>query len=178
MYAGELMDDGTIFHLAENNYRLCSYMRADEWLEWNALGFDVSITNESDDIAALAVQGPVSCTILTLIGCEGLNQLKPFGIARFDFEGVEMMVSRTGFTGDLGYEVWIDPSKAEALWDALFEKGRDYLIKPIGSHALHMARIEAGFLQAKVDFVPAEISRSSWTYANTARDGLGLAGRF
>ena len=156
--AGELMDDGTIFHLAENDYRLCSYMRADEWLEWNALGFDVTINNESDDIAALAIQGPVSCTILTLIGCEGLNELKPFGIARFDFEGVEMMVSRTGFTGDLGYEVWIDPSKAEALWDQLFEKGRDYLIKPIGSDALHMARIEAGFLQAKVDFVPAEIA--------------------
>ena len=66
------------------------------------------------------------------------------------------MVSRTGFTGDLGYEVWIAPEHAEALWDQLFELGRDYLIKPIGSYALDIARIEAGFLQAHVDFVPAE----------------------
>ena len=154
--AGEVMDDGTIFRLGQDDFRLCSYQRADEWLEWCRLGFDVSITNETEDIAALAVQGPTSCTVLSLLGLEDLNQLKPFGIAYYTFNGAPLMVSRTGFTGDLGYEVWIAPEHAEALWDRLFELGRDYLIKPIGSYALDIARIEAGFLQAHVDFVPAE----------------------
>ena len=154
--AGEVMDDGTIFRLGQDDFRLCSYQRADEWLEWCKLGFDVSITNETEDIAALAVQGPTSCTVLSLLGLEDLNQLKPFGIAYYTFNGAPLMVSRTGFTGDLGYEVWIAPEHAEALWDQLFELGRDYLIKPIGSYALDIARIEAGFLQAHVDFVPAE----------------------
>lgn len=154
--AGQVMDDGTIFRLGEQDFRLCSYQRADDWLAWCTLGFDVIITNESEDLAGLAVQGPTSCTILTLLGCEGLDQLKPFGIAHFTFEGAPMMVSRTGFTGDLGYEVWVAPAQAEALWDQLFEHGREYLIKPIGSYALDMARIEAGFIQAHVDFVPSE----------------------
>ena len=154
--AGEVMDDGTIFRLGQDDFRLCSYQRADEWLEWCKLGFDVTITNETEDIAALAVQGPTSCTVLSLLGLEDLNQLKPFGIAYYTFNGAPLMVSRTGFTGDLGYEVWIAPEHAEALWDQLFELGRDYLIKPIGSYALDIARIEAGFLQAHVDFVPAE----------------------
>ena len=154
--AGEVMDDGTIFRLGKDDFRLCSYQRADEWLDWCKLGFDVSITNETEDIAALAVQGPTSCTVLSLLGLEDLNQLKPFGIAYYTFNGAPLMVSRTGFTGDLGYEVWIAPEHAEALWDQLFELGRDYLIKPIGSYALDIARIEAGFLQAHVDFVPAE----------------------
>ncbi len=130
--------------------------RADDWLAWNTLGFDVTIENESEAVAGLAVQGPTSCTVLTLLGCTDLNQLKPFGIAHYSFEGRPLMVSRTGFTGDLGYEVWVPPESAEALWDQLFELGRDYLIKPIGSHALELARIEAGFLQANVDFMPAE----------------------
>jgi len=154
--AGEVMDDGTIFRLGKDDFRLCSYQRADEWLEWCKLGFDVTISNETEDLAALAVQGPTSCTILSLLGLEDLNQLKPFGIAYYAFNGAPLMVSRTGFTGDLGYEVWIAPEHAEALWDQLFELGRDYLIKPIGSYALDIARIEAGFLQAHVDFVPAE----------------------
>jgi len=154
--AGEVMDDGTIFRLGKEDFRLCSYQRADEWLEWCKLGFDVTISNETEDLAALAVQGPTSCTVLSLLGLEDLNQLKPFGIAYYTFNGAPLMVSRTGFTGDLGYEVWIAPEHAEALWDQLFELGRDYLIKPIGSYALDIARIEAGFLQAHVDFVPAE----------------------
>ena len=154
--AGEVMDDGTIFRLGEQDFRLCSYQRADDWLHWCTLGFDVTISNESEDIAGLAVQGPTSCTVLKLLGCTDLDQLKPFGIAHFTFEGAPMMVSRTGFTGDLGYEVWVAPAQAEALWDQLFELGRDYLIKPIGSYALDIARIEAGFLQAHVDFVPSE----------------------
>jgi aminomethyltransferase len=154
--AGQVMDDGTIFHLAENDYRICAYARATEWLAWSAIGFDVEVVDETHDVAALAVQGPTSCSCLQAMGLAGLEDLKPFGLTYFDFEGEQLMVSRTGFTGDLGYELWIDPAKAEALWDALFAAGKPYMIKPFGSDALNMARIETGFVQAGVDFMPAE----------------------
>lgn len=154
--AGQVLDDGTIFHLAENDYRLCAYARALDWLSWSALGFDVQIVDESAEVAALAVQGPTSCATLTAMGLEGLAELKPFGLANFPFEGGELMVSRTGFTGDLGYELWIEPARAEVLWDRLFAAGQPYLIKPFGSDALEIARIETGFLQAGRDFVPAQ----------------------
>jgi aminomethyltransferase len=154
--AGQVMDDGTIFHLGENDYRLCAYARATEWLSWSAMGFDVEIVDETADVAALAVQGPTSCSTLRAMGLDGLEEMKPFGLEYFDFEGEQLMVSRTGFTGDLGYELWIAPHKAEALWDKLFAAGKPFMIKPFGSDALNMTRIETGFLQAGVDFVPAE----------------------
>ena len=94
--------------------------------------------------------------MLKAIGCTGVEKLAPFGIAYFPFAGTELMVSRTGFTGDLGYELWIDPSKAIDLWDALFDKGANHGIRPMGTHALEVARIEAGFIQAHVDFLPAD----------------------
>ncbi|MDH4040520.1 MAG: aminomethyltransferase family protein [Gammaproteobacteria bacterium] len=154
--AGQVMDDGTIFHLGENDYRLCAFARAVDWMHWSALGFDVQIVDESDEVAALAVQGPTSCATLLAMGLTGLEELKPFGLASFPFEGETLTVSRTGFTGDLGYELWIVPDKAELLWDRLFAAGKPHIIKPFGSDALDLARIEAGFLQAGVDFVPAE----------------------
>ncbi len=154
--AGQLMDDGTVFRLAENEYRLCSYAKANDWLYWCSLGFDVTITDETAEVAALAVQGPTSCSTLTAMGLEGLEELKPFDIRNYRFDGEILSVSRTGFTGDLGYELWITPSKAEDLWDRLFEAGKQFLIKPFGSHALDIARIETGFVQAGVDFVMAQ----------------------
>jgi len=154
--AGQVMDDGTIFHLADNDYRLCAYAHAIDWLHWSTLGFDVTVEDETGAVAALAVQGPTSCATLKAMGLDGIEQLKPFGLTEFEFEGETLLVSRTGFTGDLGYELWIAPHKAEALWDRLFEAGQPYVIKPFGTDALEMARIEAGFLQAGVDFMPAQ----------------------
>ncbi|MCR8923165.1 aminomethyltransferase family protein [Dasania sp. GY-MA-18] len=153
---GQVMDDGTIFHLAEDEYRLCSYTHCIDWLMWSAEGFDVEIVDETKQVAALAVQGPTSCSCLMAMGLEGIENLKPFGLTTFPFEGGELMVSRTGFTGDLGYELWVEPALAEALWDQLFAAGKQYLIRPFGLYALDMARKEAGFIQAAVDFVPAE----------------------
>jgi aminomethyltransferase len=152
---GQVIDDGTIFHLREGEYRLCSQERHAAWLQDSAIGFDVSIEDETAEVAALAVQGPTSFAILSRMGLDGLGELKPFGLTCFDFEGVEMMVSRTGFTGDLGYELWIEPGKAEALWDALFAAGQVTGIRAIGTHALEHARIEAGYLAAYQDFLPA-----------------------
>ncbi|MDX1517568.1 MAG: aminomethyltransferase family protein [Woeseiaceae bacterium] len=153
---GQVIDDGTIFHLREGEYRLCSQERHYAWLMDATLGFDVDVVHETGDVAALAVQGPTSYSTLKAMGIEGLDDLKPFGLMHVDFEGTEMMVSRTGFTGDLGYELWIDPDSAESLWDALFDAGELYGIRAIGSHALDHARIEAGFLQAFAEFLPAD----------------------
>jgi len=114
------------------------------------------VTQETEDIAALAVQGPTSYSTLSGLGFKGLESLKPFGLMHVDFEGSELMISRTGFTGDLGYELWIEPDKAGALWDALFEAGKLYGIRPIGTIALEMSRIEAGFIAVYEDFLPAD----------------------
>ena len=153
---GQVIDDGTIFHLREGEYRLCSQERHMEWFMAAAIGFDVSIKLETADIAGLAVQGPTSYSVLNALGLDGIENLKFFGLMHCDFEGTELMVSRTGYTGDLGYEIWIDQSKAEALWDALFEAGRNFGIKAIGTIALEQARIEAGYLAAYVDFLPVQ----------------------
>lgn len=153
---GQVLDDGTIFHLREGEYRLCSQERHLDWLMASAIGFNVNIVEETAEVAGLAVQGPTSYSVLSGLGLAGLDALKVFGLMHCDFEGAELMVSRTGFTGDLGYELWIEPAKAEALWDALFEAGKLHGIRPIGVHALEMARVEAGYLAPFEDFLPAK----------------------
>jgi len=153
---GQVIDDGTIFHLQQGVYRLCSQERHMSWLKAAAIGMDVTIVDETRDVCGLAVQGPTSFSVLEAMGLSGIENLKPFGLDTFDFHGSELMVSRTGFTGDLGYELWLSPDKAIDLWDALFEAGRLYGIRAIGTAALEQARIEAGFIQAFVDFLPAD----------------------
>ncbi len=152
---GQVIDDGTIFHLREGEYRLCSQERHSEWFADAAAGFDVEVTEETADVAALAVQGPTSFSTLQRAGLD-IAELKPFGLTWLDFDGAELMVSRTGFTGDLGYELWIAPAKAEALWDAIFEAGSITGIRAFGTNALDLARIEAGFIMAYEDFLPAD----------------------
>jgi aminomethyltransferase len=153
---GQVIDDGTIFHLREGEYRLCSQERHFSWLQQATIGFDVAVTHETEDVAALAVQGPTSFSVLSQLGIRGLDELRPFGLMHVDFDGAELMISRTGFTGDLGYELWIDPRSAGDLWDALFEAGRLYGIRPIGTIALNMARLEAGYIAVYDDFLPAD----------------------
>lgn len=154
--AGHVMDDGTVFYLGENRWRLCSQERHLDWLLWAAAGFEVEIREETDEVAGLSLQGPTSCSVLKALGLSGVENLKPFSLGQFDLGGLPLTISRTGFTGDLGYELWIAPEHALALWDRLMQAGGPFGIRPIGSHALDIARIEAGFIQAGVDFVPAE----------------------
>ena len=152
--AGHLIDDGTVFRLSENEYRLCTAERQLDWLLSSAIGFDQLVIEEvTEQIAALAMQGPTSYAVLANAGFVGVEHLEPFEIGTFDAAGVRLMVSRTGFTGDLGYELWMDPSSAERVWDLLMAAGHTRAIRPIGSKALNIARIEAGFLQPNVDFV-------------------------
>jgi aminomethyltransferase len=154
--AGDLIDDGTIFRLGEGEYRLCTAERQIDWLLDSAIGFDVQISEVTDQIAALAVQGPTSCAVLKAVGLQGVEMLKPFEIGYFILGAAQVMVSRTGFTGDLGYELWMDPEAAGGVWDSLMAAGRSRGIRAIGSQALNVARIEAGFLAPNIDFVSAE----------------------
>lgn len=154
--SGDVIDDGTVFRIGPQDFRVCTQERVLDWMCWSADGFDVSVVDETADVAALAIQGPTSCRILRNMGFEGLENLKPFGMTRFDFHGTQVMISRTGYTGDLGYEAWLEPHVAEHFWDELFEAGKLRGIKPIGSQALDIARIEAGYIAAGVDFVPSE----------------------
>jgi len=154
--AGHLIDDGTVFRLGNDEYRLCTAERQIDWLLDSAIGFDVHVSEVTEQIAALAVQGPTSCAVLKAAGLQGVERLKPFEIGYFSLDGHRLTVSRTGFTGDLGYELWMEPAAAEAVWDALMSAGRSRGIRAIGSQALNVARIEAGFLSPNVDFVSAE----------------------
>ena len=120
------------------------------------MGFDVEIRETTEETAALAVQGPTSCAVLKKAGLAGIERIKPFEIGYFSLGGAPLMVSRTGFTGDLGYELWMSPDDALGVWDALVEAGRTRGIRAIGSQALNVARIEAGFIAPKVDFLSAE----------------------
>jgi aminomethyltransferase len=157
--AGHLIDDGTVFFLGEGEYRLCTGERQLDWLLDSAVGFEVEIQEVTEEVAALALQGPTSYAVLRKAGVAGVERLKPFELGSFALPAAgdaPLMVSRTGFTGDLGYELWMDPADAERVWDALMDAGRTLGIRAVGSRALNIARIEAGFLLPNVDFVPGE----------------------
>ena len=150
---GRMIDDGTIFKLASDHFMLTCGSPCDAWLEMSAYGFDdVTVTAMTDDIAALSLQGPTSCAVLKKMGLDGIETAKPFDIMRFPFAGDTLMVSRTGFTGDLGYELWIPPKFALELWDALYAAGEDYGIQPFGETATNMARLEAAFIMPEMEF--------------------------
>ena len=150
---GRLIDDGTIFRLAEDRFMLTCGSPCTAWLAKSAFGFDgVEVTDMSDELAALSVQGPTSCAVLKKLGLGGIETAKPFDIRHFPFKGDVLMVSRTGFTGDLGYELWVRPDLALALWDELYAAGADYGIQPYGEAATNMARLEAGFIMPAMEF--------------------------
>ncbi|MDB6089735.1 MAG: glycine cleavage system protein [Gammaproteobacteria bacterium] len=174
---GHLIDDGTVFRLGETEYRLCTGERQLDWLLDSAVGFEVEISEVTQEIAALAVQGPTSCALLKTFGLAGVERLKPFELAHFlpppSLGVAAIMVSRTGFTGDLGYELWMRPADAEAIWDGLMEAGHTRGIRPIGSRALNIARIEAGFLLPNFDFVSSERTLRLGTERSPLELGLG-----
>ena len=154
--AGQLLDDGTLFRLAADRFRLCTYGRHLAWLTDNAFGFNVTVTDETDTVAAIALQGPTSYSVLAALGLTGIEMLRPYRLISTEWQGRALAVSRTGFTGDLGYELWCAPEAAPGLWDALLDAGQPFGAVPMGTDALELARIEAGFLQSGVDFLPAD----------------------
>jgi aminomethyltransferase len=173
---GQLIDDGTLFCLAPNEYRLCTAERQLDWLAASAIGFEVEIAEVTEEIAALALQGPTSCALLKDLGLAGIERLKPFEFGHFELalaaQRAPLMISRTGFTGDLGYELWMKPADAENVWDALIQAGRIRGVRPIGSRALNIVRIEAGFLLPNMDFVSASHAQRSGTTRSPLELGL------
>jgi aminomethyltransferase len=151
--AGKVLDDGTIARLDETTFRMTAAEPNLRWLETNAEGLDVTIRDVSTSIAALSLQGPASRTILERLG--ELSPLKYFRLAEATLGGIPVTLSRTGYTGDLGYELWVDAKQALPLWDALMEAGTPHGIVPAGMLALDVARIEAGLMLIDVDYVPA-----------------------
>ncbi|MBS0486283.1 MAG: aminomethyltransferase family protein, partial [Proteobacteria bacterium] len=122
------------------------------WLAMNAVGMDVTISEVTDQVAALSLQGPKSRTILNKVCAKPLDKLKFFRLTETKLAGVPVTISRTGYTGDLGYEIWMPADKALTVWDALIEAGRDYGIVPCGILAMDMARVEAGLFMIDVDY--------------------------
>ena len=155
---GHVIDDGTVFRLGAQDFRISCQEHQLGWLSRSAIGFDVRIEDETAALGVLAVQGPTSCAVLKRAGFGGIETLKPFDVRDFDLPGFTLTVSRTGFTGDLGYELWVAARDAVDLWDLLFEAGSLHDPRPVGLAALDMLRLEAGFMVTNTDFVSAELA--------------------
>src|SRR5258706_10475238 len=149
---GKVIDDGTITRLGENEYRWTAADPSLRWFQQNALGLDVKIEDISEKVAALALQGPTSGRLLQSIAEADVAGLSYFRVTSGRLAGVPVDISRTGYTGDLGYEIWIPWASALRVWDALTAAGRSFDVRPTGMLALDVARIEAGLLPIGVAF--------------------------
>jgi aminomethyltransferase len=170
---GKIIDDGTITRLEENRYR---WTAADPNLRWfwqNAIGLDVQIEDITEQLAALALQGPTSGKLLKTIAEADIENLKYFRKTSGKIGGVQVDISRTGYTGDLGYEIWIPWQKAVSVWDTLMDAGRRFDIHPTGMLALDVARIEAGLILADVDYISSKKALISSQKYSPAEVGLG-----
>jgi len=153
--AGKVLDDGTVTRLDDEHFRLTSADPALHWLREGARGFDVAREDTSREVAAIALQGPASRDVLRELVGAPIDELRFFRAMPARIDGAEATVSRTGYTGDLGYEIWVANGDAERLWDALFEAGRPFGLLPMGLDALDVSRVEAGFLLQGVDYFSA-----------------------
>ncbi len=149
---GKVIDDGTVSRLGETVYRWTSADPSFRWLHQNALGLNVTIEDVSEKIAALALQGPTSARLLRKVSDANIDGLKYFRVTRGNIAGVPVEISRNGYTGDLGYEIWMPWNDAVKVWDALMAGGRQFDIHPAGMVALDVARIEAGLVLIEVDY--------------------------
>jgi aminomethyltransferase len=152
---GKMLDDGTVTRTGEQEFRLTAAEPQLRWLHMNAVGMEVQITEVTEQVAALSLQGPKSRVILNHACEQPVDGLKYFRMAFNRIAGKAVSVSRTGYTGDLGYEIWMDAGDALAIWDALMGAGHDYGITPTGILAMDMARVEAGLFMLDVDYTSA-----------------------
>jgi aminomethyltransferase len=154
--AGKVIDDGTITRLNENEYRWTAADPSLRWFQQNALGLDVKIEDISESVAALALQGPTSAKLLNAVADANIKGLKYFRVTHGKIAGVPVDISRTGYTGDLGFEIWIPWKNALQVFDELMSKGRAFDIHPAGMVALDVARIEAGLILIEVDYISSK----------------------
>src|SRR5258707_3461820 len=149
---GKVIDDGTVTRLAEDTFRWTAADRSLRWCTQNAIGLDVTIEDVSEQMAALALQGPTSAKLLDAVADADIRGIKYFRMTRGTIAGVPVDISRTGYPGDLGYEIWMPWDRAAEVWDALMSGGRPFDIRAAGMLALDVARVEAGLLLIDVDF--------------------------
>jgi aminomethyltransferase len=153
---GKVIDDGTITRLDENKYRWTAADPSLRWFRQNGLNMSVQIEDISEQVAALALQGPTSGKLLKSVAEAEIANLKYFRMTSGKIEGVPVDISRTGYTGDLGYEIWVPWKEAVKVWDALMENGKQFDIHAAGMLALDVARIEAGLLLIEVDYISSK----------------------
>ena len=153
---GKVIDDGTISRLGENVYRWTAADPSLRWFKQNGLNMDVRVEDISEKTAALALQGPTSGQLLKVAAEADIANLKYFRVTSGKINGVPVDISRTGYTGDLGYEIWVPWQDAVKVWDALMAKGKQFDIHAAGMLALDVARVEAGLLLIEVDYTSSK----------------------
>jgi aminomethyltransferase len=170
---GKVIDDGTITRLAENEYRWTAADPSLRWFQQNALGLSVRIEDITEQVAALALQGPTSGRLLNAVAEATISNLKYFRVTRGKIAGVPVDISRTGYTGDLGFEIWMPWRDAVKVWDELNSKGKAFDIHPAGMIALDIARIEAGLILIEVDYTSSKKALIDAQKFSPAEIGLG-----
>ena len=173
---GRVVDDGTVAHLDDGRYRWTAADPSLRWFRMNARGLDVELEDISDRVAALAVQGPLSRDVLAAVTEMEWGDLRYFGRRASQVGDIQVDVSRTGYTGDLGYEVWVESENAVEVWDAFVRAGSSYGVRPAGMLALDIARIEAGLILIEVDF--DSVRRALIPEQSFSPFELGILGRF
>jgi len=153
---GKVIDDGTISRLGEQVYRWTAADPSLRWFRQNGLNMDVEIEDISEKVAALALQGPTSAKLLKSVADADIANLKYFRVTSGKISGVPVDISRTGYTGDLGYEIWVPWSQALRVWDELWRKGKAFDLHAAGMLALDVARVEAGLLLIEVDYLSSK----------------------
>jgi aminomethyltransferase len=170
---GKVIDDGTITRLAENEYRWTAADPSLRWFQQNALGLNVRIEDITEQVAALALQGPTSGRLLNAVAEADITNLKYFRVTHGTIAGVPVDISRTGYTGDLGFEIWMPWKNAVKVWDELNSKGKAFDIHPAGMIALDIARIEAGLILIEVDYTSSKKALIDAQKFSPAEIGLG-----
>jgi aminomethyltransferase len=170
---GKVIDDGTIARLDDDSYRWTSAEQHLRWFRLNARRLNAMVEDVSEGTAAIALQGPLSRAVLEAATNQswadlGFHQRRAAAIGN-----VEIDVSRTGYTGDLGYELWVDAAEAVDLWDQLMAVGRPHAIRPAGMLALDMARLEAGLILIEVDYTSSQRALSPEQSYSPFEIGLG-----
>jgi aminomethyltransferase len=170
---GRVLDDGTVSRIDEQRFRWTAAEPNLRWITRNATGLDVQIEDITEKVAALALQGPTSAALLRTVSDVDLDALKYFRVAKGKIAARPVEISRTGYTGDLGYEIWIARDEAKAVWDAIVQAGPRFDLKPAGLLALDVARIEAGLLLIDVDFFSARKALTTSQLYTPFEMGLG-----
>jgi len=170
---GKVIDDGTITRLAENEYRWTAADPSLRWFQQNALGLNVKIEDITEQVAALALQGPTSGRLLNAVAEANITNLKYFRVTHGKIAGVSVDISRTGYTGDLGFEIWMPWRDAVKVWDEVNSRGKAFDIHPAGMIALDIARIEAGLILIEVDYTSSKKALIDAQKFSPAEIGLG-----